>query len=273
VVEDIFAPLDIESQSQIFSITLRHPVYRTPRQELALSLTGEHLRSETELLGEPFSFSPGTQDGEAIDTAGRFAVEWFQRTAEQVLAVRSRFSLGFDALGATINADSDVPDGRFFKWLGQFQWGRRFKWWNSQLFFRLDTQLTTEPLLPLEQMAIGGRFSVRGYRENTMVRDHGLIVSLEGRIPLVENRRWAEFVQLVPFVDFGRGWNRMVGTPEPTNLASIGLGLQWSATWRTLVPLRASFEGFWGYKLLDVETSGGNLQDKGVHLQFVLSAF
>jgi hemolysin activation/secretion protein len=59
--------------------------------------------------------------------------------------------------------------------------------------------------LPLEQMAIGGRFSVRGYRENTMVRDHGLIVSLEGRIPLVENRRWAEFVQLVPFVDFGRG--------------------------------------------------------------------
>jgi hypothetical protein len=65
----------------------------------------------------------------------------------------------------------------------------------------------------------------------------------------------------------------MVATPEPTNLASIGLGLQWSATWRTLVPLRASFEVFWGYALLDVETSGGNLQDKGVHLQFVLSAF
>jgi hemolysin activation/secretion protein len=273
VVEDVFAPLDIESQSQIFSITLRHPVYRTPRQELALSLTGEHLRSETELLGVPFSFSPGTQNGEAIDTAGRFSVEWFNRTSEQVLAVRSRFSLGFDALGATINADSDVPDGRFFKWLGQFQWGRRLGWWNSQVFFRLDVQLTTEPLLSLEQIAIGGRFSVRGYRENTMVRDNGLIVSLESRIPLVENHRWAEFVRIVPFVDFGRGWNRIVATPEPTNLASIGLGLQWSATWRTVVPLRAYFEVFWGYELLDVETSGGNVQDKGVHLQVVLSAF
>jgi hemolysin activation/secretion protein len=273
VVEALFDPLDIESQSQIFSITLRHPLYRTLRQELALSLTGEHLRSETELLGEPFSFSPGTQNGEAIDTAGRFSLEWFNRSAEQVLAVRSRFSLGFDAFGATINADSDVPDGRFFKWLGQFQWGRRLGFLNSQVFFRLDMQLTTEPLLPLEQIAIGGRFSVRGYRENTMVRDNGLIVSLEGRIPLLENRRWAEYVRIVSFVDFGRGWNRTLATPDPTNLASIGLGLQWSATWRTLVPLRAYVEVFWGYKLLDVETSGGNLQDQGVHLQVVLSAF
>ena len=273
VIEDLFAPLDIESQSEIFSVTLRHPVYRTLRQELALSLTGEHLRSETELLGEPFSFSPGTENGEAVDTAGRFALEWFHRSAEQVMAVRSRFSLGFDALGATINADADVPDGRFFKWLGQFQWGRRLGLWNSQVFFRLDVQLTTEPLLPLEQIAIGGRFSVRGYRENTMVRDNGLMGSLEARIPLLENRRWAEFVRIVPFVDFGRGWNRMVATPEPTNLASIGLGLQWSATWRTMVPLRAYFEVFWGYKLIDVETSGGNLQDQGLHLQFVLSAF
>jgi hypothetical protein len=53
----------------------------------------------------------------------------------------------------------------------------------------------------------------------------------------------------------------------------VGLGLQWSAIWRTVVPVRAYLEVFWGYKLLDVETAGGNLQDKGVHLQFVLSAF
>jgi hemolysin activation/secretion protein len=162
VAEDIFNPLDIESQSQIFSITLRHPLYRTPRQELALSLTGEHLHSKTELLGEPFSFSPGTQSGEAIDTAGRFSLEWFHRSAEQVLAVRSRFSLGFDAFGATINADADVPDGRFFKWLGQFQWGRRLGWWNSQVFFRLDMQLTTEPLLPLSRLPLGDASACAG---------------------------------------------------------------------------------------------------------------
>jgi hypothetical protein len=30
---------------------------------------------------------------------------------------------------------------------------------------------------------------------------------------------------------------------------------------------------FWGYKLQDVETEGGDLQDHGLHLQFVVAAF
>lgn len=272
VVEDVFDPLDIESQSEIFTVTLRHPLYRTPRQELALAFTGEHLRSETFLLGQPFSFSLGAQDGETVDTALRLSVEWVDRTPRQVFAVQSQFSLGIDALGATINDDPKLPDGRFFKWLGQFQWIRRLGERDIQLLFRLNVQLTTEPLLPLEQASVGGRFTVRGYRENTMVRDKALVASLETRIPLFRNRRWAEFMRLVPFVDFGRARNRKVPTPDPTNLASIGLGLQWAATWRTIVPLRAYFEVFWGYKLVDVETSGGDLQDKGLHLQFVLSS-
>jgi hemolysin activation/secretion protein len=190
-----------------------------------------------------------------------------------VLAVRSRLSLGVDALGATTNDQADVPDGRFLAWLGQFQYGRRLGMQDIQLLFRLDVQLTTEPLLPLEQIAIGGRFSVRGYRENQLVRDNGLIASLESRIPLVRNTRWAEYVQVVPFVDFGWGWNRKVDTPDPTTLLSIGLGLRWGATWRVAVPLRTQAEVFWGYKLKDVRTEGGNLQDKGLHLQFVVSAF
>jgi hemolysin activation/secretion protein len=239
-----------------------------------LAVSGEHLRSETSLLGEPFSFSPGAQDGEAIDTALRLTAEWLYRTPTQVLAVRSRFSLGIDALDATINEDSDLPDGRFFTWLGQFQWGRRLPLWDVQLFFRLDVQLTTEPLLPLEQIAIGGRFSVRGYRENTLVRDNGLIVSLESHLPLIRNTRWAEVVQVVPFVDFGRGWNRTVPTPEPTLLVSLGLGLRWTITWDIGVPHRAQLEVFWGYPLKDVDTEGyDELQDNGLHLQFVLAAF
>jgi hemolysin activation/secretion protein len=280
VVEDLFDPLDIESQSEIFTVMLRHPLYRTLRQEFALVLIGEHLRSETFLLGQPFSFSLGAQDGEAIDTALRFSIEWVDRTPRQMFAVQSQFSLGIDALGATINDSPNdnpdnnrpLPDGRFFKWLGQFQWIRGLGVQDIQMLFRLNVQLTTEPLLPLEQISVGGRYTVRGYRENTMVRDNALVASLETHVPLFQDRRWAEFIRLVPFVDFGRARNRKVPTPEPTNLASIGLGLQWAVTWRTVVPLRAYFEAFWGYKLLDVETSGGDLQDKGLHLQFVLSS-
>jgi hemolysin activation/secretion protein len=273
VVEARFAALGIDSESEVFTLTLRHPLYRTLQREFALALSGEYLRSDTFLLGEPFSFSLGAEAGKARDTAIRFAQEWLERTPNRVLALRSRFSVGVDALGATLHGDSHLPDGRFLAWLGQFQWARRVSAQDIQILFRLDVQLTTDPLLPLEQIAIGGRFSVRGYRENQLVRDNGLFAALETRIPVIRNKRWAEFVQVVPFVDFGWGWNQKIPTPEPTTLASVGLGLRWAATLAAAAPVRAQFEVFWGYKLEDVDTEGGDLQDHGIHLQFVVAAF
>jgi hemolysin activation/secretion protein len=272
VIETTFAPLNIDSQSEIFTVSLRQPLYRTLRQELALALTGEHLQSRTFLLGQPFAFSLGTHDGLAIDTAVRLTVEWFDRTLDQVIGARSRFSVGIDVLGATINP-SDLPDGQFFAWLGQFQWARRLPVQDLELLFRLDMQVAANPLLPLEQIAVGGRYSVRGYLENQLVRDNALIASLESRIPLIRNRRWADYIQLVPFIDFGHGWNTEVPTPEPTTLASIGLGLRWAASFGTVVPIRPQFEIYWGYQLNKVQTSGSTLQDKGISLQFILAAF
>ena len=125
---------------------------------------------------------------------------------------------------------TNIPDGQFFAWLGQFQWTRRLTDWDLQSIFRLDVQLSSQPLLPLEQIAVGGRYSVRGYRENQLVRDNGLIVSLESRLPIVRNKPWADFVQLAPFVDFGRAWNTKLPTPDPKMMVSIGIGLRWAIT-------------------------------------------
>lgn len=283
VVEARFEDLDIGSESETYTIAIRHPLYRTLRREFALTLSGEHLESKTSLGGEAFSFSPGVQDGKSRVSVLRLTAEWTDRTPSQVIAVRSRFSLGINALGATINPggddpttlrnEADDPDSRFFAWLGQFQWARRLTAWDLQLLLRLDVQLTTEPLLPLEQIAVGGRFSVRGYRENQLVRDNGVIVSLESRLPVVRHQRWAEFIQLIPFVDVGHGWNRKLETPDPTLLLSVGLGLRWAATWNTRLPVRSQVEVFWGYPLKDVDNKGDDLQDKGLHLQVVVTAF
>lgn len=188
-----------------------------------------------------------------------------------MIAVRSRFSLGVAALGATIRSTSNVPDGRFFAWLGQLQWIWRFSARDLRLLFRLDVQLATDPLLALEQIAVGGRFSVRGYQENLLVRDNGLIASLESHIPLIRDTPWAEVIQIMPFVDFGRGWNRKIPTPNPTILISLGLGLRWAYTWTKPIPWRAQLEVYWGHALNDVDTPGGDLQDKGLHIQFVMS--
>jgi hemolysin activation/secretion protein len=107
-----------------------------------------------------------------------------------------------------------------------------------------------------------------------LVRDNGLIGSLEARFPLVRNTRWAEVVQVIPCVDAGWGWNQRVATPEPRVLASVGLGVRWVATWPVVpVSIRTQVEVFWGYRLLARETEGGGLQDKGLHLQAVVAAF
>jgi hypothetical protein len=37
--------------------------------------------------------------------------------------------------------------------------------------------------------------------------------------------------------------------------------------------LQPQFEIYWGHALKDVDTPGGNLQDLGLHLQFLVAAF
>jgi hemolysin activation/secretion protein len=272
-IEEPFADLDIKSKSKIYGAGLRQPVYRTLNNEVALDLTAEHLSHKTLLLGEPFKLTSGAnRKGESFVTALRPALEWVYRTQNQVIAARSRFSFGLDALGATINNNGE-PDGRFFAWLGQFQWVRRLPVLDTQLVFRSDVQLSDDALLSLEQIAIGGRYSVRGYRETTLLRDRALLTSLEMRVPLIRGSRWADFVELAPFLDFGRGWNRKQPTPDPQDISSVGVGLRWAVTFSWPVPVRPQFELYWGHRLRKLEKPANTLQDKGLHLQFILAAF
>ena len=59
-----------------------------------VELVGERVSNETSLLGRSFSFSPGAEDGESVVTAIRASQEWIHRSQTQVIALRSRFSVG-----------------------------------------------------------------------------------------------------------------------------------------------------------------------------------
>ena len=285
VIEEQFRELSIESESEIFSVSLRQPVYRRPGTVFALELIGERLSNETTLLGEPFSLEPGAEDGRMVVTALRTAQELVHRTSNQVVAARSRFSVGIDALGSVVHdfdnrAERGLPDSRFFTWLGQFQWVRRLDVFDAvgvpgvQLLFRADLQLTDDSLPTLEQIAIGGRYSVRGYRENTFVRDNAFLASLEARIPLVTNRRWADYLQLAPFYDYGRGWNhRPLPDRAQLDISSIGIGLRWGLNVRSPVIVRPQLEIYWGHPLRKVGTAGGDIQDEGLHFQLLMGFF
>jgi hemolysin activation/secretion protein len=277
VVEEPFTELDIETKSEIFTLGLRQPVYRTRNTEITLEFIGERLSQETFVLGEPFSLEPGARHGESVVTALRAGQEFVYRTPNQVIAARSRFSFGLDALGSTIH-DDNSPDSRFFAWLGQFQLVRRldflpFLFRDTQLIARSDLQVSDDPLLVLEQIAVGGRYTVRGYRENTLVRDNAFLASLEARVPLISNVPWADYLQLAPFFDYGRAWNTERDTPDPADISSVGIGLRWGASIRSPVPVRTDLEFYWGYALRNVKTPGGDPQDDGLHFRFVLTFF
>ena len=274
VIQEQFKDLKIESKSDIASIAVRHPFYRTLNHEFALGLMGEYLRNKTFLDDEPFSFSPGVKDGKSVVSAIRFMQEYLYRDLIQVITIRSRLSLGIHALGATSNPGEEVPDGRFFTWLFQAQWARRFKLLNLQTIARVDLQIANKSLLPLEQISVGGRYSVRGYRENTFVRDNGFIASVESRIPLVRNHPLADFLEFCQFVDYGNAWNTDLPTPKERSLSSVGLGLRWAATFRYPILWRPQFEIYWGIPLKKVETPRPwNLQDSGIHFRFLIAAF
>ena len=260
VVEEPFDSLDIRSKSESLGIHINQPVYRTLNQTLSLGLSLEHRRSKSFLLGEPFSFNLGADKGETKVTVLRFSQNWLNRDRKQVLTARSQFSLGLDALDATM-VNPEV-NGKFFTWLGQFQWARQVSSRDIQILFRTDVQLSNDDLFPLEQIAIGGMNSVRGYRKNQLVRDNGVLVSLEARIPLWQNKFGLNRLELVPFIDYGNGWNKDLNTPSPNDIYSAGLGLRAS-----LLQQRLHLSLYAAHAFRDIDNPENDLQDDGIHFQ------
>ncbi len=259
VTESLFKGLDIKSESDSYGVRLKQPLYKTTSNELALSLAAETRRSETSLLGRGFSFSAGADEGKSRESVLRFSQEWLNRTPSVVFAAHSTFSLGVDALGATVH-DSEA-DGRFFSWLGQILLIKKLGETNTQLFFRTDVQLANDSLLSLEKFSVGGMNSVRGYRKDLLVRENGLNSSAEIRIPVVISEKGFGVIQIVPFFDFGWAWNNKTETPEPKSIYSTGLGIKWELL------KKMNLDVFYGYGLKSIKDKGNDLQDQGVHFQ------
>ncbi len=254
IIEREFRDIGIRSETQTYSLNFRQPITRTPNREFALSLGLDRRRSQTYILNDmPFSFTEGPEKGESKVTVIRFSQDWVKRDTRRVLAARSQFSLGIDAFDATIN--NTGTDGRFFSWLGQFQWVQQLSSRNL-LVARIDAQLTPDSLLSLERFSIGGVDTVRGYRQNQLVADNGILGSVEVRIPLTSDPR---VVQLAPFFEIGTAWNNREIDPDPATIASLGLGLRWLIT--SDLSLRLDY----GIPLISVGERGNSLQENGLY--------
>lgn len=261
IVDSSLEALDIESESQSIGVGVTHRVAHTLTQHLDLSLRLDYRRSEGRLLGRGFSFVPGPDEGIARLAVARLRQDWTYRSVNNVLALWSTLSVGLDALDATRN-EGDTPDGQFVAWLVQTQWAHRMAPLDSQLVARADLQLANNPLLGLEQFTIGGIHTVRGYRQNAVVRDNGVIVSAEWRVPVWRSPS-GHSLTLTPFFDAGHGWNAPNHPGSAETLAGVGVGVGWQ--YRGI--LRAQV--YLAEALKDVATFGEtSLQDDGVYVSF-----
>lgn len=265
VVKGSFKELNVVNKAQTVGFRVNHPFYRTAKKKFSMSLGLDSRENNSGLLGVGFSFTAGVpSDGKVKETVIRFSQDWTERGLTDVIAARSVFSHGIDALDATINEDN-LPSGEFFAWLGQFQWAKLLGGDRGQLIFRTNVQYTNDPLFGMEQFSIGGALSVRGYLENKIVRDRGYDISLEYRSPLMKDASGRSILTLAPFVDAGGSSNtKQSDGSDPNFIYSAGFGIRWN-------PIKeVHAQIYWGHPFVDVVNSSESLQDDGFH--FLINA-
>ncbi len=255
IVQEPFQAFGFRGRADLYELSYRQPLFRTPRQELALSL-GFSLQNGQTLISEDIPLS----DLDSRTRVLQFGQEYVRRDVRGAWAVRSQFSLGTGWFGATVRSGGQ-PDGQFFSWLGQVQ-RVQLLGQNQVLIAQADLQWTPDSLLPSQQFAIGGGQSVRGYRQNLRAGDNGFRLSLEDRITVVRDAGGLPVLQIAPFAEAGAVWNdsdNPNALPSQTFLASVGLGLIWQ-------PIRGvSLRLDYGVPLVSLNDRGQNLQDAGVY--------
>ncbi|MGB7445016.1 MAG: ShlB/FhaC/HecB family hemolysin secretion/activation protein [Coleofasciculaceae cyanobacterium] len=273
IIEEPFDRLNIESKSRSYKLSYRQPIEQTATEEFVLGLTASRQEVETTLSVNGiddirgFPLSPGADDnGETKISALRFFQEYTKRSEQEVLALRSEFSLGIDAINSTIN--DNKPDSEFLTWRGQAQYLRLLSP-ETILLLRADLQLADQPLVPLEQFSAGGQLSVRGYRQDVIIADNGFFASAELRVPILTIPEWDTVLQITPFFDFGTVWNNSESETnlETTTISSVGLGLR--------LPIGDNFTARldWGIPLVDIESRKDTLQENGIYFSIQYQPF
>jgi hemolysin activation/secretion protein len=260
VIEEPLRLLDIKSILDSKELGLSHVLAETLAHKVALGLAAGERRNSTTLAGEPFSFTPGEPDGTTRVRAWRFWQEGVWRTTAHVLALRSTFTVtrnNTHAIAGLPDGGAQMPATRAWLWQGQGQYARQVMDNGAQLLVRTNLQWTNRTLVALDRMAAGGNATVRGFRENSLIRDRAAIVTVEFDYPLrSEGMQFA----LVPFLDAAWAGNR---GEDGDAIASLGLAtrLRWKGLGLDLAWARR-------LKQLDGATAATRTwQDRGVHAQ------
>ena len=261
VLQPPFDTFNIRGESQLYDLTFRQPVIRTPQEELAFSVGLSYQSGQTFTFAGPTPFGIGpAADGTSRTTTLKLGQEYTARDPQGAWNFRSQFGLGLGIFNATINSHP-IPDGRFLTWLGQIQRLQVLDT-NNFLIIQADIQLSPNSLLPAQQFVIGGGQSVRGFRQNARAGDNGIRLSIEDRMTLETNESGSPTLVFAPFLEGGRVWNNpsnpnVLGTER--FIAGVGAGL----IWQPIPKFSARID--YGIPLVNLSDRGNNLQDSGFY--------
>ncbi len=255
VIEEPFDEIDVKSETESFGINLNFPIRKTLASNIDLQLTFETRKNDTSLLGLPFSFSEGAVNGESKVSPVRLALLYSATAVNQAIAARLSISRGTNAFDATENRDQ--ADGDFTSYLAQAQFSHQF----SDQFYvttKLLAQRSTSALLSIEKFSLGGISSVRGYRENQIVRDNAYLATVETRFrPDTE-----QAIELIGFFDWGSGKNHEEAIAQGKDIIySAGIGISYQGV------KGLTADVFYAHAFKDFEATEKDLQDEGSHFR------
>lgn len=269
VVEVPFDQLDIDSRLDKASLSVARKLVRRAGLHASIELGVASKWGRTSLLGEPFTFANGSQNGRSRSRTFSVDYDLLSQTARSALAIRTGVSVGRNGLKTQIDPVlgpiAPFYPTSFVVWRGQLRYARRVGSTGGRLVARLDAQFTDDALVQIERLAIGGTDSVRGYRENQVTRDRGVVLSAQyshpiGRTDLGGRLRAGDAtITGTVFADYGFGSNLLDPITGGHWLGSVGLGvrMQTPAGWHTQIS--------YGYRLNKDHRRGSDLQDRGWH--------
>lgn len=260
VLEAPLKPAKIESAQESREIRLSQRLYESLQERFVAGISYGQRSNRSYMLGLPFSFSAGENNGVTHIESWRLWGEYSRRWENQAMVLRSTLSRNHNDL----TRGPGVPENTNLVWLGQAHFAHRLAD-STQVSLRATAQRTAERLPSMDRLAIGGYQSVRGFRENLLLQDHGEFLNID-----VDHLVWSDgkngSLSLGLFHDLGGGSSR---GGARMNLNASGITVKGSFG-------NLSAELAWALRHERPDAlgaTGNSLQDKGVHLQIAYRCF
>ncbi len=254
-----------ESNFQFARGEFSQPVLETPTETLVLGGGLGWKQDENFLLGEPFPFGRGGDNGKTTVSSANFFQEYTRRSNFDVLRLYSQFELG---LGLFDAEQISRFDSEFFIWRANTEYSLLLEK-DLRLVLRGGLQLATDELASLEKFNIGGPPTVPGYRSFLISGDNGILGRTDLEITLFRPKE-DHALELIPFFAFGKAWNNSRIDPVFNgNLTSTGAELRYN--------IFRKFEAGFGCAIKlnnnPVNNISNSLQEKGCYFDVIYRIF